>query len=160
MTLIDDATRFCYVYLLRTKYEALDYFKIYKAEDENQLERKIKRLRSDRGGEYFPKIFDEFCEEHGIINERTPPYSPQSNGVAERKNRTLTDLVNSMLHTAGLSKAWWGEALLTSCHVLNIVPNKNKDKTSYEEWVGRKPSLSYLRTWGCLVTVNIPISKK
>ena len=108
MILIDDATRFCYVYLLRTKDEALDYFKIYKAEVENQLERKIKRLRSDRGGEYFPKMFDEFCEEHGIIHERTPPYSPQSNGVAERKNRTLTDLVNSMLDTAGLSKAWWG----------------------------------------------------
>ena len=160
MTLIDDATRFCYVYLLRTKDEALDYFKIYKAEVENQLERKIKRLRSDRGGEYFPKIFDEFCEEHGIIHERTPPYSPQSNGVAERKNRTLTDLVNSMLATAGLSKAWWGEALLTSCHVLNRVPNKNKDKTPYEEWAGRKPSLSYLRTWGCLAKVNIPITKK
>ena len=160
MTLIDDATRFCYVYLLQTKDEALDYFKIYKAEVENQLERKIKRLRSDRGGEYFSKLFDEFCEEHGIIHERTPPYSPQSNGVAERKNRTLTDLVNAMLDTAGLSKAWWGEALLTSCHVLNRVPNKNKEKTPYEEWVGRKPSLSYLRTWGCLAKVNIPISKK
>src|SRR3954467_5073394 len=81
MTLIDDATKFCYVYLLQTKDEALDYFKIYKAEVENQLERKIKRLRSDRGGEYFPKIFDEFYQEHGIIHDRTPPYSPQSNGV-------------------------------------------------------------------------------
>ena len=94
--------------MLQTKDEALDYFKIYKAEVENQLERKIKRLRSDRGGEYFSNVFDEFCEEHGIIHERTPPYSPQSNGVAERKNRTLTDLVNAMLDTAGLSKAWWG----------------------------------------------------
>ena len=81
------------VYLLRTKDEALDYFKIYKAEVENQLERKIKRLRSDRGGKYFSKIFDEFCEEHVIIHERTPPYSPESNGIAERKNRTVTDLV-------------------------------------------------------------------
>ena len=108
MTLIDDATRFCYVYLLHTKDEAFHYFKIYKAEVENQLERKIKCLRSDRGGEYFSNVFDEFCEEHGIIHERTPPYSPQSNGVAERKNRTLTNLVNSMLDTAGLSKAWWG----------------------------------------------------
>ena len=160
MTLIDDATRFCYVYLLRTKDEALDYFKIYKAEVENQLERKIKRLRSDRGGEYFPKIFDEFCEEHGIIHERTPPYSPESNGIAERKNRTVTDLVNSMLDTAGLSKAWWGEAVLTSCHVLNKVPNKNQDQTPYEMWNGRKPSLSYLRTWGCLAKVNVPIPKK
>nr|AAT44242.1 putative ubiquitin carrier protein [Oryza sativa Japonica Group] len=92
MTLIDDATRFCYVYLLKTKDEALDYFKIYKAEVENQLDRKIKRFRSDRGGEFFSNEFDLFCEEHGIIHERTPPYSPESNGIAERKNRTMTDL--------------------------------------------------------------------
>ena len=60
----------------------------------------------DHGGEYFPKIFDEFCEEHGIIHERTPPFSPESNGIAERKNRTVTDLVNFILDTASLSKAW------------------------------------------------------
>jgi transposase InsO family protein len=114
MILIDDVTRFCYVYLLQTKDEALDYFKVYKAKVENQLEIKIKHLRSDHGGEYFPKISDDFCEEHVIIHERTPPYSPQSNGVAERKNCTLSDLANSMLDTASLSKAW-GETLLTAC---------------------------------------------
>jgi hypothetical protein len=160
MMLVDDATRFCYVYLLQTKDESLDYFKIYKAEVENQLERKIKRLRSDRGGKYFSKIFEKFYEEHGVIHERTPPYSPESNGVAERKNHTLTDLVNAMLGTGGLSKAWWGEALLTSYHDLNKVPNKNKDQTPYEMWIGRKPSLSYLRTWECLAKVNVPIMKK
>ena len=53
-----------------------------------------------------------------------------------------------------------GEALLTSCHVLNRILNKNKDKIPYEEWAGRKPSLSYLRTWGCLAKVNVPIPKK
>jgi hypothetical protein len=74
-----------------------------------------------------------------------PPYSPESNGVAERKNRTLSDLVNTMLDTAGLTKAWWGEAELTACHVLNRVPMKNKEQTPYEEWIGRRPSLSYLR---------------
>ena len=108
MMLIDDATRFCYVYLLKTKDDAQEYFKIYKAAVENQLERKIKRVRSDHGGEYFPLIFDEFYEEYGIIHERTPPYSPQSNGVSERKNRTLIDLVKAMLDIVGLSKAWWG----------------------------------------------------
>jgi transposase InsO family protein len=82
----------------------LHYFKTYKAEAENQLERKIKRLRSNRGGEYFLSDFSDFCVEHGIIHERTSSYSPQSNGVAERKNRTLTDLVNVMLETSGLSK--------------------------------------------------------
>jgi transposase InsO family protein len=108
MTLIDDSMRYCYVYLLNSKDEALNFFKIYKAEEENQLDRKIKRLRSDHGGEYFSNKFDSFCAEHGIIHERMPSYSPQSNGVAERKNRTLTDLVNAMLDTSGLSKAWCG----------------------------------------------------
>jgi transposase InsO family protein len=108
MTLIDDASRFCYVYLLKTKDEALDCFKIYKAKVENQLERRIKCLRSDWGAEYFPKVFDDFYAEHGIIHERTPPYSPESNGIVERKNCTLTILVNAMLDTCDLSKAWWG----------------------------------------------------
>jgi transposase InsO family protein len=105
MTMIDDASRYCYVYLLKTKDETLNYFKTYKAEVENQLEKKIKCFRVDRGGEYFSNEFDLFCAEYGIIHERMAPYLPQSNGVAERKNRTLTDLVNSMLDTAGLSKA-------------------------------------------------------
>jgi transposase InsO family protein len=108
MTTIDDASRYCYAYLLKTKDEALNCFKTYNVKVENQLEKKIKRFRSDRGGEYFSNEFDLFCAEHGIIHERMPPYSPQLNGVIKRKNRTLTDLVNSMLKTAGLSKAWWG----------------------------------------------------
>jgi hypothetical protein len=87
ITFIDDSTRFCYVYLLKSKDEALHYFKTYKAEAKNQLERKIKRLRSGRGGEYFLSDFSDFCVEHGIIHERTPPYSPQSNGLL--KERTV-----------------------------------------------------------------------
>jgi transposase InsO family protein len=97
MTMIDDASRYCHVYLLKTKDETMNCFKIYKAEVENQLEKNIKRFRSDRGGEYFSNEFNLFCAEHGIIHERMLPYSPQSNRVVERKNRTLTDLVNSML---------------------------------------------------------------
>nr|CAH65871.1 OSIGBa0103I21.4 [Oryza sativa] len=151
---------YCYVYLLKTKDEALHYFKIYKAEVENQLEWKIKRLRSDRGGEYFSNEFTSFCEEFGIIHERTPPYSPQSNGVAERKNRTLIEMVNAMLDTAGLSNEWWGEAIFTACHVLNKIPVKHKEVTPFEEWERKKLNLSYLRTWGCLTKVNVPIAKK
>ena len=69
MTFIDECIRFCYVYLLKTKDEALHYFKVYKVEVENQLEKKIKRLRSDRGGEYFSNEFSEFCAVHGIIHD-------------------------------------------------------------------------------------------
>jgi hypothetical protein len=68
----------------------------------------------------------------------TPPYSPQSNGVAERKNRTLTNLVNTILETSGLSKEWWGEVILTACHVLNKIPTKNKEITPFDSRNGKK----------------------
>jgi transposase InsO family protein len=106
MTMIDDASRYCYVYLFKTKDEALNCFKTYKPKVENQLEKKINRFRSDRGGEYLSNEFDLFCAEHGVIHEMTSLFPPQLNGVAKRKNHTLTDLVNFMLNTAELSKAW------------------------------------------------------
>jgi hypothetical protein len=136
------------VYLIKTKDEELRYFKIYKAEVKNQLEKKIKRLWSDHGGEYFSNEFSEFCAVHGIIHERTPPYSPQSNGIAEGKNRILTDLVNAMLETAALSKEWWGEAILIACHVLSRVPTKNKEITPFEEC--EKKSLESLSLYKAL----------
>ena len=98
--------------------------------------------------------------EHGIIHERTPPCSPQSNGIAERKNCTLTELVNTILETAVLSKEWWAEAILIACHVLNRVPTKNKEITPFEQWEKKRLNLSYLRTCGCLAKVNVPINKK
>ena len=90
MTLIDDATRYCYIYLLKTKDEVFHYFKIFKAEVENQIERKIKRLRDDLGGEYISNEFSQFCVEYGRIHEVTLPYSPQSNGWLIGKIKHLT----------------------------------------------------------------------
>ena len=74
------------------------------AEVENQLERKIKILHFDRSGEYASSKMNEFCEMHGIIHEVTPPYTPQSNKVTERKNRTLFDMKNVMLISSGFPK--------------------------------------------------------
>ena len=101
-TFIDDYSRYTYVYLMKNKDEVFDKFKVYKSIVENQKEKKIKILRSDRGGEYFPAIFSSFYEEHGIIHQRTSPYTPQQNGLAERKNRTLVDMVNLMLLSSKL----------------------------------------------------------
>ena len=101
LTLIDDCTRYYYVYLLRSKDEELEMFKHFKNEVENQLDRKIKVIRSDRGGEYEAS-FRDFCSQHGIIHQTTAPYSPQKNGVAERKNRTLKEMMNALLLSSGL----------------------------------------------------------
>ena len=146
LTLIDDCTRYCYVYLLRSKDEALEMFKHFKNEVENQLDRKIKLIRSDRGGEYEAP-FGDFCSQHGIIHQTTTPYSPQQNRVAERKNKILKEMMNALLLSSGLPQNLWGEAILSN-------------KSPYELWKGRRPSYKYLKVWGCLDKVAVPIPKK
>jgi hypothetical protein len=131
----------------------------YKKEVENQLNKKIKVLMSDRGGEY-ESPFGEFCSKHGIVHQTTAPYSPQQNGVAERKNRTLKEMMNAMLISFGLPQNLWGEAILSANYILNKLPQKKLDKTPYELWKGRTPSYQFLKVWGCLAKVVVPISKK
>jgi len=157
VTFIDDYSRFCYVYLLFSKDEALDKFRIYKEEVELQTNNKIKRLRTDKGGEYYnPSYFQSL----GLVHETTAAYTPQQNGVAERKNRTLEEMVNSMLSYSGLSDGFWGEAVLTACYVLNRVPMNRNESTPYEVWYKRKPNLSHLKVWGCRAIVKVPEPKR
>nr|GEU32508.1 retrotransposon protein, putative, Ty1-copia subclass [Tanacetum cinerariifolium] len=99
ITFIDDASMFCYVYLLHAKDEALDKFRIYKTEVELQQNDLIKTLHMDRGGEYYDPVFFQSVR---IIHETTAPYTPQQNDVAERKNKALKEMVNSMLSYSGL----------------------------------------------------------
>ena len=101
ITFVDYSTKYFNVYLLKSKDEAIKKFVLYKDEVENQPNKKIKVLRSDRGGEYELSFVD-ICAQHGIIHETIAPYSPQSNGVVERKNRTLKEMVNAMLISSGL----------------------------------------------------------
>lgn len=156
VTFIDDASRFCYVYLLHSKNEALDKFKVFKTEVELQQSSLIKRLRTDRGGEYMDTLYFQSV---GIIHETTAPYTPQQNGISERKNRVLKEMVNSMLSYSGLSQGFWGEAMLTACYLLNRVPNKRNKVTPYELWTKKKPNLNYLRIWGCRAVVRLPDPK-
>jgi transposase InsO family protein len=136
----------------------------YKIEVENQKNIKIKRLRIDRGGEYESNPFKEFCEQNSIIHEITPLYLPKSNGVAERKNRTLKKMMNAMLVSSGLPTNMWGggggEAILSPCYIQNKVPHKKIGKTPYELWEGRAPSLGYLKVWGCLLKLCYPSLKR
>ncbi|GKA49185.1 retrotransposon protein, putative, ty1-copia subclass [Tanacetum coccineum] len=128
-----------------SKDEAIDKFILYKFEVENQLGQKIKVVRSDRGGEDVSPLAD-LCVKHRIRHEFTAPYSPQQNGIAEKKNRALKEMVNAMLISSGLSQDMWGgEAILTATYLLNKIPRKEKEETPYELWMGRKPSYQYLR---------------
>ncbi|KAL0546602.1 hypothetical protein IC582_016514 [Cucumis melo] len=160
VSFVDDYSRFTKIYLIKTKNEAGSMFLKFKAESENQLGKRIKRLRSDRGGEYSDKTLKEFCESNGIIHEFTAPYSPQQNGIAERKNRTLKEMMNAMLLSSDLSDNMWGEVVLSACFVLNRILYKRLDKTPYELWKGHAPNLSYLKVWGCLAKVPFPALKK
>ena len=148
ITFIDDYTRFGHVYLIAHRYEALDCFKRYLAEVENQQSKSLKTFRTDRGREYLSDQFKETCEEKGIRRQLTIPHTPQQNGVAERRNRTLLDMTRSMMAQANLPISFWGDALLTAAYILNRVPSQSVSSTPYELWKGEKPTLDHLRPWG------------
>lgn len=125
---------------------------------ENQTNLKIKALRSDRGGEYMSHQFSDYCLQEGIRRELTTPYTPQQNGVSERKNRTLINVVITKLSFAKLPKIFWGEAILTANYLQNRSPTKSisTNQTPFEIWFKRQPNLSYLRIFGSKAYVFVP----
>ncbi|KAJ9542184.1 hypothetical protein OSB04_028690 [Centaurea solstitialis] len=160
ITFTDNFSRYGYVYLMRHKSESFEKFREYHNEVQNQLDRKIKFLRSDRGGEYLSQEFANHLIECGIVSQLTPPYTPQMNGVSERRNRTLLDMVRSMMCHSTQPVSFWGHALETAAHILNRAPTKSVEKTPYEPWRGKKPKMSFLKIWGCEVYVKRPTSEK
>jgi len=111
ISFIDDFSRKTWVYLLKEKSEAFEVFKKFKVMVEKVTGRQIKFVRSDRGGEYTSTAFMKYCEEQGIRIFLTAPYSPQQNGVAERKNGTILDMVRSMLKSKKMPKEFWAEVV-------------------------------------------------
>ncbi|GJT76357.1 chrysanthemyl diphosphate synthase [Tanacetum coccineum] len=145
ITFTDDYSRHGYIYLLKHKHEVFETFKVFKNEVENQLGKTIKALRSDRGGEYISQEFKDYLKACGIVQQLTPPYTPQHNRVSERRNRTLLDMVRSMMNLTTLPLSFWDYALESAARILNMVPTKKVDKTPYELWFRKVPNLSYLK---------------
>ncbi|KAG2758626.1 hypothetical protein Pcac1_g29253 [Phytophthora cactorum] len=162
VTFTDDKSHFCVVYLLRNKSEVADKFAEFVAMAETQTGKRVKTLRSDNGGEYTSGAMAKFCKDRGIEQKFTPPYTPQLNGVAERMNRTLVECARCMLEHAGLSKSYWGEAVMTATFLRNRCPTRaiTHDKSPHQVWTGKKPLLANLKVFGCHAYVHVPKEKR
>ena len=157
MTFIDDYSRFTWIYFLRTKAEVLTVFRSFVAYIETQFSTTIKVLRSDNGGEYMSHDFQAFLQKKGIISQRSCPYTPQHNGVAERKNRHLLDMVRTLLLEASVPPRFWVEALSTSVYMINRLPSQQLNFDSpYFRLFGMQPNYHMLHTFGCVFFVHLP----
>jgi hypothetical protein len=124
ITFADDLSRYGYVYSMKHKFETFEKFKEFPSEVENQRGKKIKTLRSDHGGDYLSHEFSSHLKSCGIVPQLTPPGTPQRNGVSEQCNRTLLDMVRSMMSQSDLPLSFWGYALETAAFTLNRVPSR------------------------------------
>ncbi|GKB33018.1 putative ribonuclease H-like domain-containing protein [Tanacetum coccineum] len=134
--------------------ETSEILKNFIKEIENLVDKKVKIIRSDNGTEFKNKVMDDFCREKGIKREYSVAKTPQQNGVAERRNRTLIEAARTMLDDFKLPTTFWAEAVSTACYVQNkVLVVKPHNKTPYELFRGFKPALSFMRPFGCHVTI-------
>ncbi|GJX79862.1 putative ribonuclease H-like domain-containing protein [Tanacetum coccineum] len=154
LVVTDDFSRFSWVFFLATKDETSGILKTFITEIENQLDHKVKVIRSDNGTEFKNSIMNQFCEIKGIKREFSVARTPQQNGVAERKNRTLIEAARTMLVDSKLPTTFWAEAVNTACYVLNrVLVIKPHNKTPYELIRGRPPLIDFMKPFGCPVTI-------
>ncbi|KAE8711156.1 Villin-2 [Hibiscus syriacus] len=161
VTFIDDSTRKVWVYFMKKKSEVFDTFRKWKAMVENETGMKVKRLRSDNGGEYRNRRFRDFYANNGIKMETIVPMTPQQNGVAERMNRNLNECARSMRIHVGLPKFLWAEAINTAAYLINRGPSVPLDGRIPEEvWSKKEINLSHLRVFGCISYVHIDSTER
>lgn len=149
VTFIDDYSRYCHVYFMKKKNDVFNIFKEYKNEVETFHNKKIKNLQTDNGTEYRNKEFDDFLKSHGIKRRLTTVYTPQQNGISERKNRSLLDKARCLLIEASAPKKLWAEAVATANYLINRSPSKTLNgETPFKKWLGRTPSGHHLHVYG------------
>ena len=142
VTFIDEKSKYTWITLIQTKDRVLEAFKNFQNYVTNHYNAKIKILRSDNGGEYTGQAFKQHLAQHGILHQTSCPYTPQQNGVAERKNRHLMEVARSMMFQANVPKRFWSDAVATSCYLINRIPTKIlHDQSPFEALNKYKPSL-------------------
>ncbi|GJT36091.1 putative ribonuclease H-like domain-containing protein [Tanacetum coccineum] len=161
LVVTDDYSRFSWVFFLKTKEdENCVILKNFIKEIENLVDKKVKIIRSDNGTKFKNHVMDEFCREKGIKREYSVARTPQQNGVAERKNRTLIEAARTMLADSKLPTTFWAEAVSTACYVQNrVLVVKPHNKTPYELFRGIKPAIGFMKPFGCHVTILNTLDK-
>jgi transposase InsO family protein len=148
--IMDDFTRYTWVTFLVDKSDVFASFKTFIKKVQTEFETTIKKVRSDNGSEFKNTRIDELCDEYGIRHQFSAKYTPQSNGLVERKNRTLIDMARSMLSEYNISHSFWAEAINTACFYSNhLYCHQFLEKTPYESLNGRKPNIVYFWVFGC-----------
>ena len=161
ISFIDDYSHKVWIYFLAEKSEAFTIFKNYKNLVEKETRVFIRCLCTNKGGEFISHEFNVFCKANGISRQLTAAYTPQQNGVAEHKNRTIMNMVRSMLSEKQVPKNFWPEAVNWTGHVLTRSPTLAvKDMTPKEAWSGVKPNVDYFRVFGCIGHVHVSDSKR
>ena len=161
ITFIDDFSKRLWVFFIKEKSVAFSIFKNFKACVEVESSSKIKKFRSDRGGEYNSKEFQEYCKQWSIRQQFIIPFTPQQNGITERKNHTILDMTRTMLKEKGLPKEYWAEAARCTTYLLNRCPTKSvMNKMPHEAWSGKKPSVAHLRIFGCVAYAQVLEAKR
>lgn len=155
LLLVDDHSRFMWLYLLRSKDEAAEAIQRFKVHAERETGRKLRTFRSDRRGEFNSGEFSLYLADLDVQWHLTAPYTPQQNGVVQRRNQTVVGTARCMLKGMGVPPQFWGEAVTTTVFVLNRAYSRSvAGKTPFEAWHGRKPSVDFLRVFGCVAHVK------
>jgi transposase InsO family protein len=142
--IVDDFSRYTWVAFLVDKSDVFDIFKSFIKRVQNEFETTIKKVRSDNGSEFKNTRVDELCDEYGIKHQFSTKYTPQSNGLVERKNKTLIDIARLILSEYNVSHSFWAKEINTTCFYSNhLYCHTFLEKTSYEILNGRKPNIAY-----------------
>ena len=157
VTFIDDFSRRMWIYFLSHKSEVLTKFQNFVHLVESSTGQRVQTIRSDNGGEYTSTAFSKYCLAKGISQELPPPYTPERNGVAERRNRSLLDITRCLLLDKSLPGYLWAEAVKAAADILNLRSTKrHPDKTPEELFFGKKPTVRHLRIFGSPAFVHTP----
>ncbi|PKU70166.1 Retrovirus-related Pol polyprotein from transposon TNT 1-94 [Dendrobium catenatum] len=154
---VDDYSRFTWLFPLKTKSEVFDTFIHFKSQVENYTSRKIKILRTDGRTEFVNNSFSSFLKHHGIIHQLSCPYTPEQNGVVERKHRHIIETTRTLLATASVPYKYWADAVTTAVYLINRLPSPTiQNMSPFERIHNRKPQYTHLRVFGCECFPLIP----